>query len=329
LGKEQGQAEAKYADLVGTVKVRSIAEPREVAQVVSASGSVTVRQAASALTEYNVSRHPDNAKRTRTWSAACLKPVVDRWGDLPISSLTPQHVQQLQLEVAAVRSPKTCNDYISATVRMVKYAVFKGWRSTMETSFIRPMPKPSPKPKHYSVEDLQSMLTLAKNKKYRAGYDQQRGLVYAAIKLQLLTAARPSEVVTLLNGNYVKVEEGVYMLNSSKTDKSSKYPRHLVLCKEAQECLRLCQGAWPTPMAYLLAVKRTTKKVPHNLRHTGAYFLHRMPNRASREQTDILLGHYPGSVSLTYNPIHWEEYLEIAERYAQHLSTLMPQHFGR
>jgi integrase len=334
LGRDEKAAQLRYdALVVGTVPMAPQPAPTvPTAPRVNLKGTVTVRQAASAMVEYNVSQHPNRAQRTRLWSNVCLKAIVDRYGDKPISFLETDHLEELQRDLAKTLANKTVNDYVGMVKRMVKYAAFKKWRAPMETSFLRPMAKPAPRPKHYSLETLQEMFSKARDKKYRGGYDQKRGTVYAAIRLQLLTAARPSEMVTLVSGDYEIVEPGAYLLGKSKTENSSSYPRHLVLCKEAEELLKLCAGAWKSPMAYLFAVKRATKRVPHNLRHTGAFFLHRMDERASREQTDVFLGHYErcaSRVSLTYNPIRWDEYVGIAERYAKHLAKLMPEHFGK
>jgi hypothetical protein len=49
---------------------------------------------------------------------------------------------------------------------------------------------------------------------------------------------------------------------------------------------------------------RATKRVPHTLRHNGVVLLQRMDESASREKTESLLGHSPGSVRLNYDPIH-------------------------
>lgn len=331
LGKDATTAQARYEALLvlNAPKVAPLVPSLPEAPKVIVKGlTVTVKQAAAALVEWNVSQHPNRAVLTRKWSTLCLKNITDRYGEKPIAFLDTDHLEALQSDLAKTLAPKTVNDYVGMTKRMVRFAVYKKWRGPMEDSFLRPMPKPAPKPKHYSLDVLKAMLTAARDKKYRAGYDQKRGTVYAAIRLQLLTAARPSEIVTLISGDYEVVETGAYMLGKSKTEFASSYPRHLLLCPKAEELLKLCEGAWKTPMAYLFAVKRATKRVPHNLRHTGAFFLHRMDEKASREETDIFLGHYPSNVSLTYNPLHWEEYLKLAEKYAAHLAKLMPEHFG-
>ncbi len=66
-----------------------------------------------------------------------------------------------------------------------------------------------------------------------------------------------------------------------------------------------------------LAVKRATGWMPYRLRHTGAYLIHRLG--LDRETTDLILGHYPGGVSLTYNPINWGPLVKAVERYSASL----------
>ncbi|HYF15778.1 MAG TPA: hypothetical protein VD971_11980 [Phycisphaerales bacterium] len=327
LGRDESEARKRYEALIAGLPAPSAAPVKPSVPPIRQGKTVTVAQAAEALIAWNVSQHPNRAEMTRKWSALCLKPAVERWGSEPIGALETDHIEALQSELAQTLAPKTVNDYVGMCKRMIRFAAYKKWRAPMETAFLRPLPKPAPRPKHYSIETLERMFNKARDKKYRAGYDAKRGTVYAAIRLQLLTAARPSEIVTLISGDYEVVEPGAYMLGKSKTEFSSSYPRHLVLCNEAERLLSLCAGAWKTPMAYLFAVKRATQHVPHNLRHTAAFLLHRMPDRASREQTDVFLGHMPGNVSLTYNPIHWAEYVEIAARYARHLRALLPDHF--
>lgn len=136
LGRDERAAQLRYdALVVGMAPMAPQPAPTvPTAPKVNFKATVTVRQAAAALVEYNVSQHPNRAQRTRLWSNVCLKPIVSKYGDNPIGFLETDHLEELQRELAKTLANKTVNDYVGMTKRMEKYAAFKKWRAPMETS---------------------------------------------------------------------------------------------------------------------------------------------------------------------------------------------------
>lgn len=315
LGREKDAAQAKYEAL--TEKIRLALVSPFVSAADTSAFPMTVGDACDAFRAYLVSQHPQHPRATYRFATSCLSETRAMLGSLPIASVEVDHIEALQARLSARLMPKTTNEYVGITKRMLRYAAYKKWRPPLDLEFVRPLATAAPKPKHLSLPDLQEMLELAKKKDKK---------LFAALKLHLLTAARPTELSTIVAGNYEPVE-GAVMLGKSKTEYTVKYPRHLVLGTEAKALLAVVEGRWKTSVGYYWATKRATNRTSHNLRHTGAFYLHRMKNKASREETDIFLGHYPNTVSLVYNPIHWEQYVPLANRLHEHMAQLLPALF--
>lgn len=327
LGRNKDAAQEQYNELLQTLTVQPASAFSPSPTAVQRVKGVTVQQAATALIEYVCSEKPSEATERRRLATQCLRLFVERHGTMPIEAVDTDHLEALRADLSKTHAPKTVNHYVGTVKRLIKFSAYKKWRTPLEMTFVRPVPVPAPKPKNLTVEQLSSMLDAAKNKNYRSLQDNKSKPLYNSLRLQLLGALRPSEVVRLLKGEYEEVEEGVLMLTKGKTDDSASMRRYVLLPAFARKLLKETKVNYEEPRAYLFQSKRATKRTPHRLRHTGAFLLHRMPERATREETDIILGHYPNSVSATYNPLHWDEYMPIMERYAKHLSSLMPQHF--
>lgn len=325
LGKNLEAAEARYEAEIAKLPTENGHEPRKGAPVLFAA--VSVAQAAEALIEYVCAEKPSTAKERRRLNGQCLRLFVEKHGNRSIADISTDDLESLRSELSATLAPKTCNHYLGTVKRLMKYAAYKGWREPMELSFIRRLPVPAPKPKHFKTDELSKMLSMAEAKTYRSDDDNAMQPLYNSLRIQLLGALRPSEVVRLLLREFEEVEKGVYMLHKGKTDDSASMRRFVLLPKLGQQLLKATTVNYAEPRAYLFQTKRATKRTPHRLRHTGAYLLHRMPERATREEVDIILGHYPNRVSATYNPLHWDEYMPIMERYAQHLKCQLPKHF--
>lgn len=144
---------------------------------------------------------------------------------------------------------------------------------------------------------------------------------------QYACAARPSEIIRLVHEQGEWVERGVFRLEVSKSEWRSKQPRHLVLSAWALSWLKKCEPDFSTLSSYRNAfgVRRvrdretgTQRSVcvvpggPHPLRHTAAS--HLLRSGVDRADVDLVLGHLPTRVSLTYAPPEWQALRRLAAR---------------
>jgi integrase len=323
LGHDRGKAQVQYDALIeDLLKARTTAPADNPAH----SGRMTVSDAAAALVEFMVADKGDErAPILRKWTLGCLKPFTDKHGPRDVRAVSIDDIEAYRADLVRRLSPKTASDYLYLAKRVMKYAAFKGWRDPMEMSFIKPPALLAPKPKHLTVEQIKKMLDDAKAKTSYAGHPDAN--LYNAIRIQLMTAARPSEIVRLLRRRFDEVEPGVFQLNEGKTNRASSQLRCLLLSKAARALLDQTIVKWESPTAYLFACRRACARPPHRLRHSGAFLIHRCG--FSRETTDLLLGHmeiFANRISLVYNPIHWEPLLEAIEKYNRRLGELMPEH---
>lgn len=157
------------------------------------------------------------------------------------------------------------------------------------------------------------------------------------LRVNYLTFARPSEVVRLVAGSGVwepavgagggsggggVVDRAIFRLYESKSYHATGEPRRLVVSDGARMWLECCRPHWSRLDSYSAAVRRCLgpsrvrppwlPSGPRVLRHSAASNLHRLG--VERSACDLLLGHLPSRVSLTYNPIDWRALWESAGR---------------
>ena len=143
------------------------------------------------------------------------------------------------------------------------------------------------------------------------------------LALNYLCFARPSEIVRLVAGEGVwvplpgpdgrPVERGLFRLRESKMQRRTSVPRHLVLTEEALMWLEVARPHWSRLDSYSAAVSRALgdrasraawlPTGPRVLRDSAATHLHLLGE--ARGTVDLLLGHMPSRVSMTYTPIAW------------------------
>jgi len=216
-----------------------------------------------------------------------------RYGRWPADSVTPFVLQTFKdnlLRLGLAR--KTVNHEIAAVktaylwgsdLLLIPPANFRGVRS---------LPLPPPEPKGYTLTEVREMLK-------RVDAD-----LAAWIALAWLTAARPSEVVRVVNGEGQWAEAGVYRLPGKTTLRSGHF-RHLAFSERALLVLQSCRPRWRRPGSWSWAMRRVLGPGgPHPLRHGAATHLIRAG--VTRAQVDLILGHLPPRVSLTYAPIEWQ-----------------------
>ncbi len=127
----------------------------------------------------------------------------------------------------------------------------------------------------------------------------------AWLALGYLCAARPSESVAVAHGYGQWTEPGIFELHAGKTDFQSLMSRHLVFSDEALSWLDLVEPVWSRFDSFSNAVRKVFPLCgPSLLRHSAATHLNQAG--VSREETDLILGHSPGRVSLTYAHVEWQ-----------------------
>ncbi len=122
---------------------------------------------------------------TRKWTAACLKPLLDKHGHRDIRLLNIDDIEEYRGDLCEQFAPKTALIYLAATKRLVRYSAFKGWRTPLEHVVHSCPPTTAPKPKHLTLSmNSRRCMSLAKVKKSYAGQDGI--MLYNALRLQLM-----------------------------------------------------------------------------------------------------------------------------------------------
>jgi len=130
------------------------------------------------------------------------------------------------------------------------------------------------------------------------------------LAVQYLTAARPSEMIRIIQGDGSWEEPWLFVCNSKTTWRTREF-RRIVFSEEALEWLKRCEPRWTRRDAYYRAVARKCGPGgPHPLRHSAATHLAQVG--VTRSDIDLLLGHLPSRVSLTYVPVFWQHLRQIA-----------------
>ena len=124
------------------------------------------------------------------------------------------------------------------------------------------------------------------------------------LAVNYLCLMRPSEVVRVVHKQGDWTEHGIFRLDRGKIDLRARMARHVVFSEEALGWLDRCQPVWSRPDSYAANVSKLfSPLLPGRLRHSAA--THLLRAGAMRADIDLLLGHAPTRVSLTYAQIVW------------------------
>ena len=157
----------------------------------------------------------------------------------------------------------------------------------------RALPLGPPRDRSMTVEEVRDMI------------DRATDVLKPWLRVGYLALLRPTETIRLVHRQGDWTEPGIFRLDHGKNDLRSKQPRHLVLSDLALEYLEDCKPVWSRLDSYSQAVRAACGRGgPHPLRHSGATHLIRLG--VNRADVDLLLGHLPSRVSLTYAPIAWQ-----------------------
>lgn len=198
---------------------------------------------------------------------------------------------------------KTINHDLTAIVTMFR------WAEEIEiiphcSLRVRKCPLPLITSRAWTVDEVRRYVFSPLTGRYRAGTTAEWDLTLL-LGLEYITVVRPSELVRIAGGLGEWVEPGVLVL-PSKMDYKCRTQRHIVFNEEAlcyyEDLKNPSRWTWHT---YSRAAKATRGKPPHQLRHSGACHLHKI-HHIPRDTVDLILGHYPSTVSRTYIDLDWQ-----------------------
>jgi len=238
----------------------------------------------------------------RRYYAKHLKRFNHGFGDAPAEMVRPTHLQTVKDEMlGAGYAPKTVNHDVIAVRSMFDWASGLELISAVNMKGVKVLSLGPPPDKSMPIERVLSMIAKATHP------------LKAWLALNYLALMRPSEVVRVAHKQGTWVETGVFRLDKGKTDLKATLPRHVCFSDEALSWIDACDPKWSRLDCYSAAVRRVCGPGgPHPLRHSAATHLSQLGEE--RAAIDLLLGHAPPRVSLTYARINWQPLRRTASR---------------
>lgn len=260
--------------------------------------------------------------------------LAERYGELPVDELTPQHLQAVQsVMIEAGLSRSTINQRVNKIKRMARWAASKGWVSGNTLYALNAVtPLPAGRTKARETEPVKPVP--------QAHVDAVLGLclsaVGAMIRLQLLTGMRPGEVVMMRGAEIETGGVWVYRPAQHKTMHHG-HRREIFLGPKCQAILRdwltldttaylfrprrnhLGQADHYTANSYLLAIYRACDQAkvdrwsPGRLRHNAATAVRKSHGL---EVSRALLGHSKVETTQIYAEVDRERLAKLAKETA-------------
>lgn len=197
--------------------------------------------------------------------------------------------------------PKTINHEIIAIRSMLAWGMSLDYIPTVNLAGCKTVPLGPPPDKTFPYKKVKQAIT------------DTDSPVKPWLAVNYLTMARPIEMIRIVLDQGTWVDEHVYRLDIHKNFRRTSMPRHIVFSGEALKWLKLCQPVWSRLDSYSQAVRKVfSLGGPHRLRHSAAS--HLLAKGVTRAEVDLLLGHLPSRVSLTYAPITWHTLVDTVAR---------------
>ncbi len=224
------------------------------------------------------------------------------FGDVRSELIRPVHIQHLKDELLnAGYAPKTINHDIGAVKSMLDWAAAMEYLQPVSFKAIKKLPLGPPPDKSLPFKTVKTMIKKAPNK------------VRPWLALNYLCLMRPSEVIRVVLKQGTWIEEGVYRIKG-KMDHRTTLPRHVCFSEEALGWLDKADPVWSRLDSYSQAVRKSCPHGPGRLRHSAATHLTKLESPPPRADIDLLLGHVPPRVSVTYAHIAWQPLRAMAAR---------------
>jgi integrase len=224
------------------------------------------------------------------------------FGDIRADVIRAINLQSIKDDmIRAGYAEKTINHDVVAVKAMLNWAMGLEYIPAVHLKGVKTCPLGPPPDKSMPVKAVRKMVLGAPEP------------VRSWLAISYLCLMRPSEVVRCVQDEGEWVETGVFRLDRGKIDKKARLARHVVFSPEAMKWRRLCEPVWSRLDTYSAAVRRECGPGgPHALRHSAATHLAQLG--VDRADIDLLLGHAPPRVSLTYAPIMWQPLRRTAAR---------------
>lgn len=226
-----------------------------------------------------------------------LRRYVAIYGSTPTDMLNRASVQALKDDMLVGRyKPRTINHDIGAVKNLMAWLMACELMPYVDLAPVKKMPTGQPPDKSLPFSAVAQMKRDADEK------------LRPWLGLNYLCLMRPSEVIRVVQGEGEWIEPGIFRLDRGKMDRKTSWKRHVVFNARALHWLSLAKPHWSRLDSYSSACRYACGHGPGRLRHSAATHL----NRAgiSRADTDLLLGHTPPGVSLTYFQVDFRPLLE-------------------
>jgi len=230
-----------------------------------------------------------------------LKRFLHAYGAARADMIRPAHVQAIKEDMLrASYAPKTVNHDVQSIRTMLAWASGMDYMPLLNLRVVRLIPLGPPPDRSMTRAQVRSMVR-------RAPKD-----VAAWLAVNYLCLMRPSEVIRVVHDQGEWVAPGVYRIRS-KVERRTRMPRHVIVSPAAKRWLKKCPRRWTRLDSYSQAVRDACGPGgPQPLRHSAA--THLIQSGVDRASVDLLLGHLPSRVSLTYAPIVWSDLVPKAAR---------------
>lgn len=240
---------------------------------------------------------------TRQYYAKHLKRFLHAFGEFRADAIRPRHLAELKEQMFRYRkSAKTISHDMTAVRVLFNWAVALELVPVVSFKGIRNPPLGPPPDKSMSVKEIRKLMV-------KAGENLEPWL-----RLTYLALLRPSETVRIVNREGRFVEKGVFRLNRGKMDEITALPRHCVLSAEAFKWLERCKPVWSRLDSFSQAARDRLGKGngPGRLRHSAASHLSKLG--VDPASIELLLGHVPKRLAVTYYQPAWQHLRKIAAR---------------
>lgn len=257
------------------------------------------------------SRAVDVTSWTVSWHRNHLRRFVALWGAFSAGSIDARLLQAFKADLGKLElAPRTQRHDLSAVKAMLQWGVNFEYLAPVNLAAVKPPPLPPPKRRGLPITRIRSIIRLAAGTE--RGTDSLSGeplipdsRVAPWLALCYLALLRPMEAVRLIHREGEFIEHGIFQLSVSKTQARTQMPRCIVLSEQALMWFNSASPHWASLSGFEQAVRRSVGPgLPHPLRHSAAS--HLLQAGVARAEIEIILGHLPSRVSLTYAPIEWQ-----------------------
>lgn len=237
-------------------------------------------------------RELEGGKARRSYYANHLRRFTHAFGAARGDLIKASHLQALRDDMLrGGYGPKTINHDVSAVKSLLLWASGLELIPAVNLRPVRSLPLPPVANRAMEPDEVTAMVAEAP------------GHIASWLAVNYLALMRPSEVVRVVQQIGEWEEPWLFRCHGKVTGRTREF-RRIVFSDLALAWLDRCEPRWTREDSYYRAVERAIGPGgPHPLRHSAATNLLRVG--ATRADVDLLLGHLPPRVSLTYGQIPW------------------------